>query len=86
MKKAPSLQDKFHHGLAVRDPEQGDLAQSVESREVLQVELRLPAGERPHSGHGLHEVLHSRRRHLPRVHGEQPETNAALEPEYFGGG
>lgn len=76
----------FHHSLGVGDPEECDVAQPVEVAEILQVKLRLPAGERAHSGHGVNEVLHARRRYLPSVHGEQPETNAALEPEYFGGG
>ena len=58
----------------------------MEVTEILQVELRLPAGERAHSGHGVNEVLHARRRHLPGVHGEQTETDAALQPEYLSGG
>ena len=81
-----SLQDVLHHRLAVGDAEQRDVAQPVEVAEVLQLELRLPAGERAHPGHGVHKVLHARRRHLPGVHGEQSQADAALQAEYFGGG
>ena len=81
-----SLQDVLHHRLAVGDPEQRDVAQPVEVAEVLQLELRLPAGERAHPGHGVHKVLHARRRRLPGVHGEQSQADAALQAEYFGGG
>ena len=49
-----SLQDVLHHRLAVGDPEQRDVAQPVEVAEVLQLELRLPACERAHPGHGVH--------------------------------
>ena len=81
-----SLQDVLHHRLAVGDAEQRDVAQPVEVAEVLQLELRLPACERAHPGHGVHKVLHARRRHLPGVHGEQSQADAALQAEYFGGG
>ena len=62
------------------------MAQPVEVAEILQVKLRLPAGKRAHSGHGVYKVLHACRRDLPGVHAEQPEANAALQAEYFGGG